>query len=288
MELYCASNFEIGLFGSLFFVGCAFCGIPMNYFECYGRKFMLIIGSATNIVLSFVLYFGNNIYIRYIALLIYGITWAKILYSYIYVSEIGPNKSRIYCCAVLNFTEVVSIIPASLYFMFISNEWQYFYFVSILISVITFPFVFYIPESPKFLYETKRYDELRITIKNISIANWVIMDEHYIFENSILAENPDDKVLHIKNKNQQVYIENSSNDSENKFSIIHYFKNPIIATNLIVLWILSIVSLFNYYMICFYIKYIGGNMYINMILMTISENIAYLTGGLIQSYIGTK
>ena len=41
-------------------------------------------------------------------------------------------------------------------------------------------------------------------------------------------------------------------------------------------------------MINFYLKYVGGNIFINVILSTISENIAYNVGSCMQSKFGTR
>ena len=84
MELYWTSNFEIGLIGSLFFLGFAICGVLVKLLDNYGRKPILIAGAATNIVITIVLYFVNNLYVRYVFLFVYGVTWAKILTTYMY------------------------------------------------------------------------------------------------------------------------------------------------------------------------------------------------------------
>ena len=72
--------------------------------------------------------------------------------------------------------------------MFVSNEWKYYYILAIVISVVSFPLVFYIPESPKFLYEKGRHYELRKIIKRIAKTNNVDMDENYVFENSMTSK----------------------------------------------------------------------------------------------------
>ena len=71
--------------------------------------------------------------------------------------------------------------------MFISKEWKYWYIFAIIISVICLPFVYYIPESPKYLYEKGRFYELRSVIKRIAKTNGVKMDENYEWENSSIS-----------------------------------------------------------------------------------------------------
>ena len=72
------------------------------------------------------------------------------------------------------------------------------------------------------------------------------------------------------------------------FSIFKYLKYPSVTVNLIVCWVTFMAANFNYYMINFYMKYAGGNIFINVILLTVSENIAYNTGSFIQSKFGTR
>eukprot|EP00345_Euplotes_harpa_P001530 CAMPEP_0168323014 /NCGR_PEP_ID=MMETSP0213-20121227/3238_1 /TAXON_ID=151035 /ORGANISM="Euplotes harpa, Strain FSP1.4" /LENGTH=108 /DNA_ID=CAMNT_0008325023 /DNA_START=933 /DNA_END=1259 /DNA_ORIENTATION=- len=63
-----------------------------------------------------------------------------------------------------------------------------------------------------------------------------------------------------------------------QFSILGQLKKPVVMINLIICCIVFVVSTFNYYMINFYLKYVGGNIFVNVILSTVSENIAYNVG----------
>lgn len=75
---------------------------------------------------------------------------------------------------------------------------------------------------------------------------------------------------------------------EEKFSILKELKKPVVIINLVICCIVFVVSTFNYYMINFYLKYVGGNLFINVILSTVSENIAYNVGSCMQSKMGTR
>ena len=129
-------------------------------------------------------------------------------------------------CLYINWLilNIVSIIPASLYFIFVSNEWKYFYSAAIITSIVSFPFIFWIPESPKYLYETKQHDELRLVIRRIADTNSTEMDNNYEFEKNI-------SVLRSDNETPNDQIELHSNS----VSTVSYLKDTTILVNLIAL-----------------------------------------------------
>ena len=49
---------------------------------------------------------------------------------------------------------------------------------------------------------------------------------------------------------------------DEQFSICSQIKKPIIFINLVIWWIVFAASAFNYFMINFYLKYVGGNIFI--------------------------
>jgi len=72
------------------------------------------------------------------------------------------------------------------------------------------------------------------------------------------------------------------------FSVFEEIKKPIIFINFgVVLVGFSVVS-FNYYLISFYLKYAGGNIFINTIATNISEGAGNFGASFIQKCVGTK
>ena len=76
-SLYCYSSFEIGLLGSLFFLGFAISGILLKFSDIIGRKMVMQVGTLLQAVCCYLFYFTDNIYIIYGTLLLLGITWGK-------------------------------------------------------------------------------------------------------------------------------------------------------------------------------------------------------------------
>ena len=56
MELYCISSFEIGLFGSLFFLGFAIWGVLAKLWDNFGRRPILIAGAISSIIITVLLF----------------------------------------------------------------------------------------------------------------------------------------------------------------------------------------------------------------------------------------
>ena len=73
-----------------------------------------------------------------------------------------------------------------------------------------------------------------------------------------------------------------------EFSVLKALKSGLILANFFAVLICFSVVSFNYYMISFYMKYVGGNIFINTILSTISESISNFAISPVQRYMGTK
>lgn len=81
----------------------------------------------------------------------------------------------------------MTMILLSVYFRYISKEWIYFQIYGIILLGLASIAVFWVPESPKFLYSLKKYDAARISLIRIAISNRkpLVIDEilNSLFEN---------------------------------------------------------------------------------------------------------
>ena len=69
---------------------------------------------------------------------------------------------------------------------------------------------------------------------------------------------------------------------QSEFSVITALKDSTILINLIVALVCFSLVSFNYFMISFYLKYVGGNIFINTLSSTVSECIGNFAAGGIQ------
>lgn len=77
LELFCHSDFMIGLLGSVIFVGFALSGLLLKQADRFGRKKTTLSGNILAVFVSFTLYFVRNLYVKYVALFFLGLSLYK-------------------------------------------------------------------------------------------------------------------------------------------------------------------------------------------------------------------
>jgi MFS family permease len=79
--------------------------------------------------------------------------------GYIYMCEFAPQKHHTLMGTVWNCSEGAIFIYLTLYYYYISKEWVWTQVYGAATNVVTCILLFWIPESPKYLYSEKRYKE---------------------------------------------------------------------------------------------------------------------------------
>ena len=77
----------------------------------------------------------------------------------------------------------------ALYFWLITKEWIYYQMVGLSLNVLTVICLLFIPESPKFLYEKKRFDEVRQVFQKIANINGLKINFNFKFDYELEIEN---------------------------------------------------------------------------------------------------
>ncbi|CAI2361450.1 unnamed protein product [Moneuplotes crassus] len=297
MDLYCLSDFKIGLFGSFFFFGYALNGILLKQADKYGRK-ILIGGSFIMVVCAYCLFFWKNIYAKYAFLFLAGISMATKVALYIYCTEVCPKRYQIYVGSyVLSVSSFLVIIPTSVYLWIGYKNIQTALIVCLFLSVISAILTLYLPESPKFLYEKKRYKELRKTLSQICEINGTKLKSNFLIKGEqehyeAYTKNSSKKLLKgYSSSTQEPLLEGTQSKIQigngPEYSVFQELQNPVTIINLIAVIICFSVVSFNFYMLSFYLKYVGGNIYLNTIGGAISDVIGNFTAGVIQRFFGT-
>lgn len=86
------------------------------------------------------------------------------------------------------FADGSTMILSSIYFRFITKDWLYFQLYGVIALAISTAAMFIIPESPKFLYSCKKYDEARESLVKIAKFNKSNKFKNYKFDTEILEE----------------------------------------------------------------------------------------------------
>jgi MFS family permease len=144
--MYCSSSFEIGFFGTCFFIGmmvASFTMPPLS--EIYGRKFIINMANIAQFsgFLLFVLVQNVNLY--YFLMFVMGTSYnIKLNIGYNYMMEFFPGRESKYT-GIMFFMQgvVIIMVPGSLYFL--SRDMDTILIVSIFINLISFLVFIFVP-----------------------------------------------------------------------------------------------------------------------------------------------
>lgn len=146
-----------------------------------GRKNNIIMGMFICLISTFMLSFSQNISFIYIGLFIGGLSVHKNFTLFILCSEILEEKDKMNATTwCLSSDSLISMIPAAIILLSGAKSTEFIPVLSIIIATTTLIGSFFIPESPRYLYERKEYSKLRKTLLRIAKFNGVEMGEFKI------------------------------------------------------------------------------------------------------------
>ena len=192
-----------------------------------------------------------------------------------------PKKYQVYVGGYVMLWQVgMSHIVVTLYFYFGGKYWKMAYGPWLVATVISLFICFLVPESPRYLYSKKDWPRLYQNLNTIASFNGVDMFRQAKNFNT----NTHSKQLLSSEEDETA----ESDFKTQEYSVLAALRNRKTFVNLVavIIWF-SVVS-FNFYIIGFYLKYIGGNIYINTLVCTLSEFLGTTSFWLIQNLFGTK
>ena len=229
--------------------------------------------------------------------------------SYILATEFCPKRAQILAAAFLLCIDVSGIPISSIYFKFISDDWTYIEFVIAGYVFLVAIGGTFIPESPRFYYEKGEMALCREIILKMARINGApqLLKENWRFDIekvtsaaariASINEDDDDQI----NKSEMSVTEESRigltrNDSilteeavEVKVNPISQIRaNPRLLINLLIVLMAWIASSFNYFLISFSTKNLGGNIFINSTLVSIAGIVGKIITILGKNHLSTK
>lgn len=146
----------------------------------YGRKKIFMFSSFVNLTTLSCIVLIPEMYshaqaLLYVLLLINGlVTAGRTITGYTYIVEFFPEKTQSYAGTAWNMCEGTVIIYLTLYFVYINRVWRYIFIYAILSGLTAFIIsLFFLTESPKWLYEKKKYKECYFVLKYMASVNRV-------------------------------------------------------------------------------------------------------------------
>ena len=142
--------------------------------DIYGRKLPTMISALVSIPIHIALMASTNLNFSIVMFYLFGLTRpGKMQVSFVYVSELVPEKFRRFVGTFILFFDGSSLILFGFYFLLISKNWVYFQVFTLLLSIASTAILFFIPESPKYLMNKRRYEDARNSFVKIAIINKV-------------------------------------------------------------------------------------------------------------------
>ena len=85
----------------------------------------------------------------------------RMMVGYCFLMEFAPKKSTGWMSTVWNMHDSLTVVFTILFYRYLCSDWHYtLYWASLLQGITLFNIIFFIPESPKWLYDQKKWGEL--------------------------------------------------------------------------------------------------------------------------------
>lgn len=140
--------------------------------DIYGRKIPALISSVVSIPIYIGLILSRSITLSIILFFLLGLTCTgKASTAYVYLLEYIPKNRVTWVGSYMLFADGSTMIFSSIYFRYITNDWLAFQIYGVVVLSISTVAMLLIPESPKFLYSVKRYDEARVSLGKVARFN---------------------------------------------------------------------------------------------------------------------
>jgi putative MFS transporter len=148
--------------GSAYFLGFAIsAGLTPTFADKFGRKTPYTISLITQTIAYSLIIYSKNLTGTILYYLLVGLcAGGRDVIGAMYQAEFMPQKYHVQAMTLLNCVDSTTMIFQSIYYYF-CNYWLYLHVFNLCVAITIIVIVQFIPESPRFLYEHKRFDEAR-------------------------------------------------------------------------------------------------------------------------------
>lgn len=162
------------------------------------------------------------------------------------------------------FDGLCAVLCAGVFFL-TRNQDVYMAAIVLVVTFFLISFALFCPESPKFLFEKKRFEQLSQCLAIIARTNG--RGEAEISDIKLLVQKM------ASNSSAAKPIDSYKETAPNGFSVL--VKDRGIRNNLIASTLLASAMGFSFYLITFYIKYFKGNVFLNFAALGLADSIAF-------------
>ena len=187
--------------------------------------------------------------------------------------EITPDRNHEIATLFVYLGDGITFVISGIFVMATRDVYLYLQVLGAVTILCVTILAFTFPESPRYLYSKRRYDELRQCFQMIGRMNKV--DDNKMIDNMVDA-----------------LEQHKHSISEHKQGCFHdimiLYNSPQHFRSLLGVLGLWMYSAFNYYLIGYYVKYFPGDVFDNFMMMTIAEVIAPIVLFMVQGRYVTK
>jgi MFS family permease len=161
MDLTCASSSIVAMPGSLYFAGfCISAAIIPRLSDIYGRQLPLFLCILVQTIAYWFVLHVQDIYQCAAAYLIVGLcAGGRVSIGCQYLSEFVPTQYGSIAITVWHIGDSGIMIYQSLYYANVSKDWLPLHTAQFQVSCAILCCLWMLPESPKYLYASGRYNE---------------------------------------------------------------------------------------------------------------------------------
>ena len=148
--------------------------------DLYGRKWPFLISIAVQLPIYIALLFSTNLDLTIFLSFFMGFLHIGIYNGgYINVCEYVDKPWKNHVCTILLVLDMLSAIMVGVYFHYVSRNWVWFGMIGVLFNFVSLIGIYFIPESPEYLYYFYRFEECRAALSVIAHWNHVSkVDDH--------------------------------------------------------------------------------------------------------------
>ena len=134
LDLTCTSDSAIGFIGSVYFIGIMISVLTLpRVSDLYGRKWVILGCSLIQLPIYFWTFWMSTLIECYLCFFIMGLGFGgSISTNSLYLQEFMQKRHRAVALMIGQIIEGLTVATLILYFMYISKEWQYWYYVGLL------------------------------------------------------------------------------------------------------------------------------------------------------------
>jgi putative MFS transporter len=163
LNLICEPKYEIGMMGTLLFIGQAIGAIFLTHWaDIYGRKKTMMFHASAYALLMMLCTFNQSILQIYVNIFFLGLLFVpRSACVFTYIMEITPDKNHDNMMLAVYLGDGITFVISGFFTKYTRDVYLFLIITGAVTLLAIIILVVLLPESPKFQYSTRKYEELK-------------------------------------------------------------------------------------------------------------------------------